>query len=291
MKILISGGTGQLGRDCTKVLGKSHDVIPVGSKALDIADSSAVSAFVQDSRPDVILNCAAFTKVDDCETKKKLAWKVNVEGPKNLAAAAGAMGLRLIHISTDYVFDGKKPVPDYYTETDDTHPISYYGLTKLEAEKAVAEETDRYMILRTAWIYGAEGQNFLKTMLKLALGDPEREIKVVNDQFGSPTWSYRLAEQIEKVMDADMSGIFHATSEGYCTWYELATVFLEEMQIPNSFLPCTTKDYPTPAARPASSILENERLKNAGLNVMRNWREDLTQFVSMFKNHLVNEVK
>jgi dTDP-4-dehydrorhamnose reductase len=290
MKILISGGTGQLGRDCTKVLAKNHEVISVGSKALDIADSTAVNAFVQDSRPDVILNCAAFTKVDDCETKKELAWKVNVEGPKNLAAAAEAMGSRLIHISTDYVFDGKKPVPEYYTETDKTHPLSYYGLTKLEAEKAVAGETDRYTILRTAWMYGAEGQNFLKTMLKLALGDPEREIKVVNDQFGSPTWSYRLAEQIDRVMDADRSGIFHATSEGYCTWYELATAFLKEMQILNAFVPCTTEDYPTPAARPASSILENQRLKDAGLNVMRNWREDLIQFVSMFKNRLMEEV-
>jgi dTDP-4-dehydrorhamnose reductase len=290
MKILISGGTGQLGRDCTKVLAKNHEVIPVGSKALDIADSTAVNAFVQDSRPDVILNCAAFTKVDDCETKKELAWKVNVEGPRNLAAAAETMGSRLIHISTDYVFDGKKPVPEYYTETDKTHPLSYYGLTKLEAEKAVAGETDRYTILRTAWMYGAEGQNFLKTMLKLALGDPEREIKVVNDQFGSPTWSYRLAEQIDRVMDADRSGIFHATSEGYCTWYELATAFLKEMQILNAFVPCTTEDYPTPAARPASSILENQRLKDAGLNVMRNWREDLIQFVSMFKNRLMEEV-
>jgi dTDP-4-dehydrorhamnose reductase len=290
MKILISGGTGQLGRDCTKVLAKNHEVIPVGSKALDIADSTAVNAFVQDSRPDVILNCAAFTKVDDCETKKELAWKVNVEGPRNLAAAAETMGSRLIHISTDYVFDGKKPVPEYYTETDKTHPLSYYGLTKLEAEKAVAGETDRYTILRTAWMYGAEGQNFLKTMLKLALGDPEKEIKVVNDQFGSPTWSYRLAEQIDRVMDADRSGIFHATSEGYCTWYELATAFLKEMQILNAFVPCTTEDYPTPAARPASSILENQRLKDAGLNVMRNWREDLIQFVSMFKNRLMEEV-
>jgi dTDP-4-dehydrorhamnose reductase len=290
MKILISGGTGQLGRDCTKVLAKNHEVIPVGSKALDIADSTAVNAFVQDSGPDVILNCAAFTKVDDCETKKELAWKVNVEGPRNLAAAAETMGSRLIHISTDYVFDGKKPVPEYYTETDKTHPLSYYGLTKLEAEKAVAGETDRYTILRTAWMYGAEGQNFLKTMLKLALGDPEREIKVVNDQFGSPTWSYRLAEQIDRVMDADRSGIFHATSEGYCTWYELATAFLKEMQILNAFVPCTTEDYPTPAARPASSILENQRLKDAGLNVMRNWREDLIQFVSMFKNRLMEEV-
>ena len=291
MKILISGGTGQLGRDCTEVLGKNHAVTPVGSKALDIAHWTAVKRFVQDLKPDVILNCAAFTRVDDCETKKELAWKVNVEGPKNLAAAAGEQGARIVHISTDYVFDGKKPVPEYYTETDTPRPVSYYGLTKLEAEKAVGAETDRYSILRTAWLYGANGQNFLKTMLNLALGDPEREIKVVHDQFGSPTWSYRLAEQIEKVMDADKNGIFHATSENYCTWYDLATAFLDDMEVPNGFIPCTTRDYPTPAKRPLNSILENQRLKAEGLNVMGDWRADLTQFVTLFKDRLMDEVK
>ena len=291
MKILITGGAGQLGQDCTTVMEKNHQVVPVGSKALDIADGAAVNAFVQDLQPDVILNCAAFTRVDDCEIKKEPAWRVNVEGPRNLAAAAANRGARLIHISTDYVFNGKKQVPEYYTETDDAHPISYYGLTKLEAEKAVIGETDRYSILRTAWLYGAQGQNFLKTMLRLALQDPQRAIKVVNDQFGSPTWSYRLAEQIEKVMDADMNGIFHATSAGYCTWYELATVFLHEMSIPNAFVPCTTAEYPTPAARPANSILENQRLKEAGLHIMRDWRADLTQFVTLFKDRLLNEVK
>ena len=291
MKILISGGTGQLGRDCTEVLEKNHDVTPVGSRILDISDERAVRAFVRDLKPDVILNCAAFTKVDDCETQKELAWKVNVEGAKNLAAAAGERGARVIHISTDYVFDGKKPVPEYYTENDDTNPISYYGLTKLEAEKAICAETDRYSILRTAWLYGANGQNFLKTMLRLALADPEREIKVVHDQFGSPTWSYQLAEQIEKVMDADQNGIFHATSEGYCTWYELATKFLGEMAIPNGFIPCTTRDYPTPTERPANSILENQRLKAGGLNIMLDWRADLIQFVCLFKDRLIDEVK
>ena len=263
----------------------------MGSKALDIADWAVVKAVVRDLKPDVILNCAAFTKVDDCETQKELAWKVNVEGAKNLAAAAGERGARVIHISTDYVFDGKKPVPEYYTENDDTNPISYYGLTKLEAEKAICAATDRYSILRTAWLYGANGQNFLKTMLRLALADPEREIKVVHDQFGSPTWSYQLAEQIEKVMDADQNGIFHATSEGYCTWYELATKFLGEMAIPNGFIPCTTRDYPTPTERPANSILENQRLKAGGLNIMLDWRADLIQFVCLFKDRLIDEVK
>ena len=291
MKILITGGAGQLGRDCETVLEKKHQVTPVDLDVLDIADRTAVNAFVAELKPDVILNCAAVTRVDDCETEKEQAWRVNVEGPKHLASAAGARGARMIHISTDYVFDGKKPVSEYYTETDDTHPISYYGVTKLEAEKAVCEETDRYSILRTAWLYGVNGQNFLKTMLRLALGDPEREIKVVHDQFGSPTWSYRLAEQIATVMDADVNGLFHATSEGHCTWYELATTFLGEMEVSNAFVPCTTRDYPTPAERPANSILENQRLKDEGLNIMRHWRADLIQFVTLFKDRLIMEMK
>jgi dTDP-4-dehydrorhamnose reductase len=290
MKILITGGSGQLGRDCTAVLKEKYEVTSVASSALDIADQMAVEVLVQDLKPDVILNCAAFTRVDDCETLKTPAWKVNVEGAKHLASAAGVLGARMIHISTDYVFDGKKPVPESYTEKDKTHPTSYYGLTKLEAEKAVCAETDRYTIMRTAWLYGVNGQNFLKTMLRLTFGDPKREIKVVHDQFGSPTWSYRLAEQIERVMDADINGTFHATSEGHGTWYELATMFLDEMEVPNTLVPCTTQDYPTPAKRPVNSILENQRLKDEGLNIMRDWRADLVQFVSIFKKRLLDEV-
>jgi dTDP-4-dehydrorhamnose reductase len=291
MKILVTGAAGQLGRDCVKVLEESHQVTPLGSKDLDIADDKSVIVFFRREKPDVIVNCAAFTRVDECETKRELAWRVNVEGPKNLAAAAGKNGARLIHISTDYVFDGKKPVPQAYTEQDEAGPISHYGATKLAAEKAVARETDCFAILRTAWMYGVQGRNFLKTMLRLALADPSRNIRVVNDQFGSPTWSLSLARQIEKVMDARLNGIFHATSEGYCTWYELARSFLKEMAVPHAVVPCSTAEYPTPAARPANSILENRRLKEAGQNVMADWRDDLVRFTGLFRDRLMNEVK
>ncbi len=290
MKILITGGTGQLGRDCVRVLEKNHDVIPLDLDVLDISDGGAVAACVLRLHPDVIINCAAFTQVDECETKRALARKVNVAGPRYLAAAAALRGLPMIHISTDYVFDGKKPVPQHYTETDRPQPGSYYGVTKLEGERAVMEETDRYAILRTAWLYGIHGQNFLKTMLKLALQDARKEVKVVNDQFGSPTWSYRLAEQIETVMIENANGIFHATSEGFCSWYDLATTFLNEMEIPHAFVPCTTREYPTPAKRPTNSILENRRLKEEGLNLMGDWRTDLVRFVNSFKDRLIREV-
>ncbi len=182
-------------------------------------------------------------------------------------------------------------MPDAYTEEDDPAPISYYGVTKLAAEEAIRGITDNHIILRTAWLYGIRGQNFLKTMLNLALKDPQREIKLVNDQFGSPTWSYRLALQIEKLMEAGENGTFHATSEGYCTWYELATCFLGMMGLPHSFVPCTTSEYPTPAVRPINSILENKRLKDSGINLMPGWKSDLDEFVFRFRNRLIDETK
>ena len=291
MKIVILGGKGQLGSDCTKVLKEIHDVMSVDLDELDITDISQVEAAAGNFGADVIVNCAGFTRVDDCETEKELACKVNVEGPGNLAVAAKNQGAQLIHISTDYVFDGRKRAPEPYTEKDDPNPISYYGVTKLAAEEAIRRITDNHIILRTAWLYGIRGQNFLKTMLTLALKDPQREIKIVNDQFGSPTWSYRLALQIEKLIESGGNGTFHATSEGYCTWYELATYFLGKMGVPHSFVPCTTAEYPTPAVRPMNSILENRRLKEAGINLMQGWKSDVEEFVFRFRDRLINETR
>ena len=241
--------------------------------------------------PDVVINCAAYTKVDECERERELAWTVNVDGPGHLAVTTKKYGGRLIHISTDYVFDGAKDVPESYTEEDAPHPLSYYGKSKLEGEKAIRYAADDYMILRTAWMYGLTGQNFLKTMLRLAVEAPGREIKVVNDQFGSPTWSYRLAMQLDKLIEVNGQGTYHATAEGCCTWYELACYFLEKMGVPHSLVPCTTEEYPTIAQRPKNSTLENRRLKEGGINVMVHWQTDLDQFVSTFGRRLIEEVR
>ena len=291
MKIMILGGKGQLGSDCTKVLSETHDVMSVDLDELDITDIAQVEAAAGNFGADVIVNCAAFTRVDDCESERDLACEVNTEGPTNLAVAAKKEGSRLIHISTDYVFDGRKKAPEAYTEKDDPDPISYYGVTKLAAEEAIRKITDNHIILRTAWLYGIHGQNFLKTMLALALKDPQREIKIVNDQFGSPTWSYRLALQIARLIESEGNGTYHATSAGYCTWYELATYFLGRMGFPHSFVPCTTAEYPTPAVRPINSILENKRLREAGINLMQGWKTDLDEFVFRFRDRLINEIR
>jgi dTDP-4-dehydrorhamnose reductase len=291
MKILISGCDGQLGSDCGQVLRKNHEVVGVDLKDMDITDAAIVKEVIYRVTPDIVVNCAAYTNVDACEKDRSLAWRVNVEGPKNLASMVETYGGRLIHISTDYVFDGWKNPPEPYLEDDEPNPLSNYGRTKLEGERAVIQATDRHVILRTAWLYGVRGQNFLKTMLVLALKKPEEKIRVVNDQFGSPSWSYRLALQIEKLIQVKGHGVYHATSEGHCTWYELAKGFLETIGVPHALIPCATKDYPTPAPRPRNSILENRRLKEQGINVMPHWQKDLDQFVSMFGERLIREAR
>jgi dTDP-4-dehydrorhamnose reductase len=289
MKILVTGNKGQLGNDTTAILRNAHTVFGVDIEELDITAPSLVERMVRDFQPDVIINCAAFTRVDACETETESARRVNVEGPKNLAIASDRNGSLLVHVSTDYVFDGVKSPPEPYTETDVPIPASSYGKTKLDGERAVEQFAGRYLIVRTAWLYGICGHNFLKTMLRLALKDPAKEIRVVDDQFGSPTWSHQLGLQIAKLIETDTRGTYHASAEGYCTWYALARHFLEAMEVPHTIVPCTTEEYPTPARRPKNSILENSRLKSDGINIMIDWRDALERFVSRFRHRLIDE--
>lgn len=289
MRILITGGTGQLGSDVYELLNKSHDVFSLGSKELDISNSVAVSSTISKIQPDVLINCAAYTAVDHCETEKTRAFEVNTRGPENLALATEKLSGRILHISTDYVFDGYKSSTDSYNETDATAPLSEYGRTKLAGEKAIATHSSNFLILRTAWLYGQRGNNFLKTMLRLAMADPNRELKVVDDQYGSLTWTATLARQIESLLTDRMQGIVHATAEGSSTWYEGARYFLDAMGIPYSISPCTTAEYPTPAHRPANSILENSRLKQEGLSVFKHWQEEIDHFVAQHGQDLIQE--
>jgi dTDP-4-dehydrorhamnose reductase len=291
MNILITGAKGQLGRDCALVLGGAHTVSAFGSRDLDIADQAAVAHLMRSIRPDVVLNCAAYTAVDACETEREQCWRVNARGPGVLAAACAREGGRLIHISTDYVFDGAKPVPQAYMEDDPVHPLSRYGLSKVAGEQRIREQSADHLIIRTAWLYGIGGRNFLKTMLRLAVGDPKRTIRVVNDQFGSLTWTHRLARQILVLLDTELTGTIHATAEGCGSWYEGAKLFLNAMDIPFTMEPCETTDYPTPAHRPANSILENSILKKNGLNRMVPWEEDVAAFVRRHRDELLAETK
>lgn len=290
MKILISGGNGQLAYDCNNILRKKNEVLSLGSKEMDITNFKQVESILNLARPDIILNCAAYTKVDACESEKSLASKVNTDGPGNLAKVIDKLGGKLFHISTDYVFNGKKIPPECYIENDKTDPYSYYGKTKLEGERIIKKITDRYVIIRTAWLYGIHGHNFLKTILKLSINNPQKEIKVVNDQFGSVTWTFRLALQIEKLIESNSRGTYHVVSKGHGTWFEVAKYFLGKMDVPNKLIPCTTEEYPTPAYRPKNSILENQRLQKEAINIMPCWKDDIDLFVSKFRDHLRNEV-
>jgi len=291
MKILITGCGGQLGSDCVSVFRDGHEIIPLTAREMDITDLKQVEAIISRDRPAYIVNCAAYSNVDACESQRELAWNVNVEGPRNLALITEKYKSRLIHISTDYVFDGRKRPSRFYSESDDTDPLSYYGETKFAGERAIREITDSYMIVRTAWMYGMHGRNFPKTMLRLACNNPQNEIKVVADQFGSPTWSYTLAAQIEKLIAGGGQGIYHATAEGYCTWYELARYFLEKMDVPHRLVPCSSAEYPTPAKRPKNSILENTRLKDEDINIMNYWQHDMDRYVDTFRERLLSEAR
>jgi dTDP-4-dehydrorhamnose reductase len=291
MKILVTGSSGQLGTDVVEILRGTHDVLARKRSDLDIVDPAAVEKVMESFTPAIVINCAAYTRVDDCEEHRQLAFTVNVAGPKNLALCVSMYGGKLIHISTDYVFDGHRTVPNPYVEEDEPAPVSYYGQTKLEGERVIRELTERCIIVRTAWLYGVVGRNFLKTILRLAIQDPQKKIKVVNDQFGSLTWSYRLALQIDRLIEVDGQGIYHATAEGYSSWYEVAATFLKQMGVPCNVHPCTSAEYPTLAVRPRNSILENRRLKTEGINCMRPWQEDLKEFVALHRERLMREAK
>ena len=289
MNIFITGAGGQLGQDCLEVLQVGHGVKGYTSRELDITSAQQVLKEVSKIRPDTVINCAAYTAVDNCEKEQERCRAVNELGAENLAAACAETGCRLIHVSTDYVFDGNKPVPEPYTEQDPVSPLSAYGRTKLAGEQAIARHMDNYLILRTAWLYGMGGKNFLKTMLRLAISDPRRTIRVVDDQHGSLTWSMSLARQIEKVLSSGLAGIAHATAENSSTWYGGAKYFLETMGVDFSLEPCTTADYPTPAHRPTNSILENKRLKEHNLHVMQDWQQDVQDFVARYRKELLAE--
>lgn len=291
MKIVIIGSKGQLGSDCCQVLSEENETTGCDIPKIDITSKNNVDSYLDEMQPDVIVNCAAYTAVDGCESELDLSWKVNAEGPKFLAQAADRRGSRLIQVSTDYVFDGNKPAPEAYLENDTPNPLSQYGRSKLAGEEAVQEYCSDYIILRTAWLYSGVGGNFLKTMLRLTTQNPERELKVVNDQYGSLTWSYTLALQIKRLLSSDIQGVAHTTSEGYSTWYEAACYFLDTMGVSYKMRPCTTEEYPTPAHRPANSILENKVLKDAGINEFKDWKEDIELFVERYREQLLKEAK
>jgi dTDP-4-dehydrorhamnose reductase len=294
MKILLLGGKGMLGSECWKVLGRDEEVVAPDKKELDITSWDRVIDRLQHIRPKVILNCAAFTRVNNCEEHKAahLCRKVNVEGPRNLAQGAARFGSKVVHLSSDYVFNGEKALPQPYFEDDPPDPLSAYGRAKMDSEMAIRENASDYIIIRTGWLYGMGGANFVRSLLAQALSKKKsKKIRIPDDQIGSPTWAHRLAEQIRELIEVDGKGTVHATAEGYCTRYQASEFVLDQLNIKADLEPCKLWEYQKKAKRPSNCILENRVLKKNGLNVMRDWQEDLSEFLQQFGDELIKQAK
>jgi len=278
MKILVVGYRGLLGIDLMEALGSVYDVYGMGLPELDITNPEQCVKKVKELRPDVILNAAALARVDACETSQQEAFLVNGHGAGNLAAAAATIGSLLVHYSTDYIFDGKNPEP--YREEDQPNPQSVYGKSKLLGENLIREHCPDHMILRTSWLFGKNGANFIRTILETAhRGSP---LRVVSDQKGSPTYSLDLAAHTRMMIEAGCRGTYHVTNSGSCTWYDLASKTLEWAGIRGtSITPVKSEAFPRPAPRPANSVLANSHLQRDGLPLMRPWQAAAREFVEL----------
>jgi dTDP-4-dehydrorhamnose reductase len=277
-KLLITGAAGQLGQALVQAGARQGwEVVATDLPELNITDPRVVQAVLSRQRPEVVINAAAATRVDDLESDPDGALRVNAAGPRNLAVACRRLGAKLIHLSTDYVFDGAKPGP--YVEWDATSPLSVYGRSKLLGEEWVRQQCPDHFIVRTAWLYGMPGPNFVTAILARGRQlEPDGELKVVYDQRGTPTSALALAPQLLALAATEAFGTYHATCQGETTWFEFAALILKTAGIAVRVTPCTTAEFPRPAPRPANSVLENRLLNVAGLDLMPAWETAYQQF-------------
>ena len=274
----MTGVDGQIGFELARLLSASNDIVAADRKRLDLADPDAIVTVVRSVRPSVIVNAAAYTAVDRAESESELARAINARAPGILAEEAKRVSAVLVHYSTDYVFDGKRPTP--YPEDAPTAPLNVYGLTKLEGEHAIASAGARALVLRTSWVYGLRGKNFLLTMRKLAA---EREaLSVVSDQIGVPNWSRTLAAASARVVGAgppalaERAGLYHLSCTGEASWYDFARAILGDGSKPR-ITPITTPEYPTPARRPAYGVLATEKFESTFGFALPHWRDALAE--------------
>lgn len=288
MKIIITGSKGQVGSQIIDIINKGRteigeipqiiknsEVIGQSSQELDISDFDKVSKFIRDAKPDIVINAAAYTNVDGCESNEERAFKVNALGAKNLAIACEEVGTKLIHISTDYVFSGVGCTP--YKEYDGAAPQSVYGKSKSMGEDFVRQFSSKYFIVRPSWVYGYNGENFVYSIMKAA---KEKDcLKVVNDQRGNPTNVEDLVHHILKIINTEEYGTYHCSGHGECSWYEFASKIIELSEINCIVNPCTTDEYPSLVRRPSYSSLDNMMLRCTVGDEMRNWDDALKAFI------------
>jgi dTDP-4-dehydrorhamnose reductase len=280
MKVVVTGAKGQLGTDLVDLLSdRGYEVYGYGREELDITNFDQVQQVISEVKPDVVIHASAYTKVDLAESEPDQAFLINAYGTRNVAVVSEKVGAKLVYVSTDYVFDGTATSP--YNEFARTNPLSVYGKSKLAGEQFVRDLHSKFFIVRTSWVYGKHGNNFVKTMLKLA--QERDELMVVNDQVGCPTYTVDLANFILGLIQTEKYGIYHVSNSGYCSWYEFAKAIFEEARIEVKVNPCMTKDFPRPAPRPAYSVFEHMALRLNGFSEMRYWREALKEFIIRIK--------
>ncbi len=278
MKVLVTGAGGQLGHDLVTAF-SDHDVVGLARTELDVTDEAAVVAAVRDHAPDLVLHAAAYTKVDACESDPDTAWLVNAVGSWWVARACGLADAAMVYLSSDYVFDGTAGRP--YTEFDAVNPLSVYGRSKEAGEQLVRRTLGRHYIVRTSWVLGVHGGNFVKTMLRL--GRERGAVSVVDDQTGSPTFTFDLAPAIRRLAVTGRYGTYHVTNSGACTWFDLAAAAFEEAGLQVDLTPTDTARFGAPAPRPAFSVLDNRFVRLIGLEPLPHWRDSLKRLIAELK--------
>lgn len=276
MKVLVTGVKGQLGHDVVRELEKrGMEAVGVDIEEMDITDAASVDRVIRAAAPDAVIHCAAYTAVDAAEENEAVCRKVNADGPRNIAQVCRELDIRMLYISTDYVFDGQG---EHIWEPEDAcAPKSVYGQTKYEGELAVQELLDKFFIVRIAWAFGRNGNNFVKTMLRLA--ETHDTITVVNDQFGSPTYTYDLARLLVDMVQTEKYGVYHATNEGFCSWYDFACAIFREAGVNVKVVPVTSAEYGAKANRPMNSRMSKEKLTENGFERLPSWEDALRRFM------------
>lgn len=288
MRILVTGISGQLGHDVVKELNKrGHEPIGVDREMMDLASSEQIKSCISYAKPEAIIHCAAYTAVDAAEENKELCRRINSIATKEIAESAKSLDIPMIYISTDYVFTGNKGIENKtvvdkteyveYTEEDITGAINVYGQTKLEGEEYIRELLDKYYIVRISWVFGENGNNFIDTMLRLS--ETRNELNVIDDQVGSPTYTKDLASLLVDMIETDKYGVYHATNEGFCSWYEFAKEIFKLANKDIIVNPILTSEYSTKALRPLNSKLSKTKLRKNGFKSLRNWQDALKEYL------------
>lgn len=277
MKVLVTGVKGQLGYDVAAELEKrGTEVVGVDVDEMDITDEAAVRRVILEASPDAVIHCAAYTAVDAAEDNEEMCRRVNADGTRYIADVCKELDIKMLYISTDYVFDGQGTRP--WEPDDERKPLSVYGQTKCEGELAVQNTLDKYFIVRITWTFGVNGKNFVKTMLRLA--ETNNRITVVNDQYGSPTATADLAVLLSDMIETEKYGIYHATNEGICTWYEFTCEIFRQAGIDVEVVPVTSEEYNAKAKRPANSRMSKDKLDANGFKRLPSWQDALTRYLT-----------